>query len=438
LLLIYSAHITPRVEYIFRFVLEKLAGLKIKLTNEGNEYSGYKGPSVNYSKGRIKEKEIFFEPNGLLFQDSITALNAVINREDDNILLYLEGDNISKNVFDPFAASFYLISRYEEYLDFIPDKFNRFEATSSVLYKYGLLEQPLIDQWALSIQNKILSVFPQLSVRKKEFLPLVTIDVDQAYAFKNRGLKKNIISFAKNILSFNQHLFRTQLQLLLKKTKDPYDSFDYLFDAQLKTGISFIYFINIGRYSRFDKNLSPSNKAFKDLLKKIHEYAPIGLHPSYFSNEEVSKFLEEKISIEYILGDKISKSRQHYLKLNFPDTYRNLIKIGIKEDYTMGYASYPGFRAGTCSPFFWFDLKKNVVTDLKVFPTTYMDGSFIEDLQMTPHEAEQKIYSLIETVKKYNGCHTSIWHNHTVSDRLHWKNWRSVFENSLQKLKQQS
>jgi hypothetical protein len=226
------------------------------------------------------------------------------------------------------------------------------------------------------------------------------------------------------------------LKLLLKKTKDPYDTFDYLYKAQISSGISFIYFVNIGNYSRYDKNLPATNNQLKKLLQRINEYAFIGMHPSYFSNEIVEKFSQEKNSLESILTHKVTKSRQHYLKLNFPDTYRNLLKIGITEDYTMGFASYPGFRAGTCSSFSWFDLEKNDVTALKLFPTTYMEGSFIEDLKMKPDEAEEKIFSLIDTVKKYKGCHVSIWHNHTVSDQFYWKNWRAVFENSLQKLKQ--
>jgi hypothetical protein len=102
-------------------MMEDLAGFSIKITNDRSEYSQFEGPSINYSNEKIKEKEILFAPNGLLFQNSITRLKAFIDREDDNVFLYLEGNNISRNVFDPFAASFYLVSRYEEYLHFIPD-----------------------------------------------------------------------------------------------------------------------------------------------------------------------------------------------------------------------------------------------------------------------------------------------------------------------------
>ena len=98
----------------------------------------------------------------------------------------------------------------------------------------------------------------------------------------------------KNLLSFNKPLLDAQLKLLFKKTKDPYDTFDYLHKAQVSSGISFIYFVNIGNYSRYDKNLPATNNQLKKLLQRINEYAFIGMHPSYFSNEIVEKFSQEK------------------------------------------------------------------------------------------------------------------------------------------------
>ena len=419
-------------------MLEEIAGLEISITADKQEYLSYEGPSVNYSFENIKQKEVCIEPNGLLFQSSITPLLAIIDKQNDDSYLYLEGDNVNKNTFDPFAAAFYLVSRYEEYLPFTPDEFGRFEAKSSVLFKYDLLELPLVDKWSLNLQKQIQCGFPQLQFRPRKFSQIVTIDIDQAFAFQHRGLKKNSISFVKNLAQRKTALLKTQFDLILKKEKDPYDSYQYLQSIQKDMGIPFIYFVNIGEYSKYDKNLSPSNLAFKKLLKEVASNAPVGLHPSYYSNESASRLAGEKNQLETILGSTVKKSRQHYLKLIFPDTYRNLIEIGIEEDYTMGFASYPGFRAGTCTPFFWFDLEKNSATGLQLFPTTYMDGTFIEDLNLTPQEADKKISSLTQTVKKYTGCYISIWHNHTVSNQLYWKGWRSVFENSLKKLKEYS
>ena len=51
--------------------------------------------------------------------------------------------------FDIFAASFFLVTRYEEYLDFKPDKYGRFPAPASHLHsEMDFLEIPVIDLWA--------------------------------------------------------------------------------------------------------------------------------------------------------------------------------------------------------------------------------------------------------------------------------------------------
>jgi hypothetical protein len=41
--------------------------------------------------------------------------------------------------FDPLAATFYLVSRYEEYLPFIPDEHGRFPAKQSFAFSNGFL-----------------------------------------------------------------------------------------------------------------------------------------------------------------------------------------------------------------------------------------------------------------------------------------------------------
>jgi hypothetical protein len=435
LLLAYSTYITPRIEYIFNHLLGELAGFEIKLTCNLNEYQAYDGPSLNYAEQKIKPNEIHIPPNGLLFANSIIPLTASVKTNSDKIFLYFDGENIEANRFDLFAASFYLLSRYEEYLSFQPDIFNRFEAASSILYKHGLLEIPLIDKWALEIKDALLSVYPELSAKEKISSAIITIDIDQAFAFKGRGIKRNILSFLKNAFGLHIKMLITQIKFFLHLSNDPFDTYGYLSQQQKQANLSFIYFINIGDYSQYDKNLPASNTQLKKLLKTLQQDACIGLHPSYYSNGWPGKFHEEKSRLESIISNPITKSRQHYLKLNFPSTYRHLIEVGLKEDYTMGYASAPGFRAGTCTPFFWFDLEKNSPTQLKIFPITYMEGSLGEDLKLTPTDAQNKIESLTETVKQYRGCFVCIWHNHTVNDKFFWKGWKQVFENNLQKLK---
>ncbi len=122
------------------------------------------------------------------------------------------------------------------------------------------------------------------------------------------------------------------------------------------------------------------------------------------------------------------KSRQHFLKLRFPDTYRNLIAAGITDDYTMGYADETGFRAGICSPYKWYDLEKEVMTNLTIHPFAVMDGTLNSYLKLTPAQALEKVKSLAQEVKNVNGELITIWHNETLSDWKDWKGWKDFYE----------
>jgi len=75
------------------------------------------------------------------------------------------------------------------------------------------------------------------------------------------------------------------------------------------------------------------------------------------------------------------------LRLNLPDTYRNLIDEDITDDYSMGYAALPGFRAGICSPYNFYDLDIEVETKLRVHPFMVMDGTLKDYMKLTPTDA---------------------------------------------------
>jgi hypothetical protein len=435
MLLFFCENITARIEYIARFILEDICGFEIKFTCDEAEYQSYSGPSLNYSGREFNKKEIRIAPASLLFEDSLNPVIPRIEKKRNEIEFYLPGRNSDRLVADPFAAAFFLVSRYEEYFPFTPSAFNSYEANASISCQEGLLNRPLVNEWAEALKKQILETYPSTPYRTNQFSPVISIDIDQAYAFKHRGRLRNILSFIRNIVFLKRKLLWAQVKTIFLSQQDPYDTYEYLKKMQYDSKLSFIYFVNLGAYSRFDKNLDAANPALKKLLNDINSYAPVGIHPSYFSNEKPEKFANEIKSLENLLGKPITKSRQHYLKIKLPDTYQHLLNAGIKEDYSMGYGMQPGFRAGTCTPFNWFDLSKNMVTPLKIYPITFMEGTFGEDLKMSPQDALGKMNEFIDTVKKHNGSFICIWHNQTVNDLFFWKGWKIVFEQMIKKIK---
>jgi len=122
------------------------------------------------------------------------------------------------------------------------------------------------------------------------------------------------------------------------------------------------------------------------------------------------------------------------LRLNLPDTYRNLILNDINEDYTMGYSEEAGFRASICTPYYFYDLDTESATKLKIVPFTVMEASFQYYQHLGTKETIQQITKMINAVKKVNGTFVSVWHNESLSEKGIWVGWKKVYESMLQEV----
>ena len=109
------------------------------------------------------------------------------------------------------------------------------------------------------------------------------------------------------------------------------------------------------------------------------------------------------------------------MRIKFPETYRAFIEAGITDDYTMIYASQSGFRTGLCTPYKWFDLQKNLATDLTIHPSAVMEGTLRDYNKLSPAQAIDCINELLNEVKNQGGEFISIWHNDSfVKEQQEW------------------
>jgi hypothetical protein len=335
--------------------------------------------------------------------------------------------------FDIFAAVFYMVSRYEEYLPFTPDSHGRFKASESLAYQHNFLQHPVVNTWIEYFKKMLLEKFPSLQFRQPVFNAIVTYDIDIAYSFKGRNIFRFAGATAKDLITLKiKNGFNRMLSTFSKK--DRWDVYDFLENIISENELESIFFFLVGDYSRFDKNIRYDHPLMTELIQRVSQFSEIGIHPSYRSSVVPEKFIIEKNRLEKIANKKINKSRQHYLKFKLPDTFNQLLEAGITEDYSMGFADMPGFRAGTCTPFYFYDLENEKATGLKIFPVTCMDGNFLYYTKSTPQESAEIIGALINEVKKVNGTFISIWHNNTVSDDGIFREWKWVHNGMIKKL----
>ncbi len=427
MLLIYSHKLTNRLKYIFKTIFTDVLQMEVSFTDITQDFEDYEGIKINYTNKKLNTG-LFFQSSTLLFENGIKEQDIAIF-EWENIKCFFSVGKESALPFDVFAASFYLITRYEEYLPHIRDTHDRFIATESLAFQHNFLNIPLVNHWINKIENSLQHQYPTLKIPIKKFNYQATIDIDSAFAYKHKGLLRVMGGLIKSLLSPPE--LKNRIQVLLNKQTDPFDTFEYQFKIHKKYNIKPIYFFLLGDYALNDKNIAAKNQTFQSLIKSIADYYPIGIHPSYHSNKDVSILKTEIKRLKTITHKDIIKSRQHFLKLNLPDTYRNLIANDIEEDYTMGYAEQVGFRASICNPYYFYDIDTEAATRLKIIPFAMMEATFQYYIKTDVDETSKIITNLINEVKKVNGTFVSVWHNESLSDKGIWQNWQKIYESML-------
>ncbi|MFP4622057.1 MAG: polysaccharide deacetylase family protein, partial [Bacteroidales bacterium] len=386
------------------------------------------GPGINYSKKDLGN-HLTISPKNLLFENDIRPQEIFVSQWD-NVKIFFQTDDHSSIPFDIFAASFYLVSRYEEHLPHASDEHGRFEAKQSLAYSSSFLQEPIIDQWAYILADTINNYFPdfQPSVRSFKYIP--TIDIDNAYAFLFKGVSRTLGATLRSMFKLDVEDNIRRYQTLAGK-KDPFDTYDIFFDTHQKYGLKPIWFFLVGNSGKFDDNVSINKTAYRNLIKNIAKRSEIGIHPSYKAFKDLNMLQWEIEDLKNIINKKVVRSRQHYLRIHFNETYRNLINSGIQEDYTMGYSTDIGFRAGTCTPFQYYDLPHEEETSLTVYPFQVMDITLNQHKRYNISAAISVIEDLIEKIKHVNGTFITIWHNEALSDHGHWKGWETVYREML-------
>jgi hypothetical protein len=430
MLLIYTPRITKRLNFIVRLIFNDLLGLQSAITSKVDEYLAYTGPKLAYETCP-SPGELFLASSGLLFETGISGKELRYFDFESSRAFFPVYNDASLFPFDVLSASFFLVSRYEEYLPHMSDIHGRFQARSSEAFRQGFIRRPLVNIWASLLKKKLSEKYPGMKLNNRSFRFIPTYDIDAAYAIKHKGVTRALGGFLKALQKGDISEMKQRIRVLSGLQRDPFDTFSLQFEWQRKYNLNPVYFILFADYGLNDKNIPVNNRYFQALIKAIADYAEVGIHPSYGSNSKPDKLSEEITKLSKVLKREITCSRQHFLKLELPATYRSLINLDITSEYSMGFASEPGFRAGICDPFNFFDLDLDLETNLRIYPFAVMDGTLNDYMKLKPDQAYANIEPMLNEVKALGGTFISLWHNESLSNAGRWSGWLKVYEDLL-------
>lgn len=467
-ILIQNREFQSQIKYVFDTFF-MILGIKYCYIERDNEFNiqhndiliVYGNKLINFN---TDSKIIFINQSNVLFGHSYLKdfsvpnkilkyrLHSPIKNNNDIISIYRNNldpyINQTKSIIvtnlDIVSDSFFMLSRYEEVVnkkECKTEKFNRFSAESSLAYKEGFLERPVVNEYIELLWTWIYFLNPKIKRKNlwvyHDFAVCLTHDVDDIqknslYKFiKKTKNKHSLYSAFKTINLFD--IIKSEINI----SSDPYWNFEEIMSIEERFGFtSSFYFMN-GGISDKDNRYSIKNRHVKSLIKDIRDRGnEVGYHGSFCSFNKPYMIKCEKDGLDKIIGDKSIGTRQHFLRFQVPYTWRYQKMAGLLYDTTLGYADKIGFRSGICMPYYPYDILNDKVIKIWEIPLIAMDGTFVSYLKVKKsQEVVDILYKQISTLKKYNGVGSILLHNsitHTVN-KLKWKKTYNMIMNIISK-----
>ena len=425
---VYSARSSTRLKFALDWLLKERLQLNYRITGAGEEV---KNLPFFIAYGAALPHSVSIPDAGLLWQTDLQIQEPRTAVWNDVPVLFAMEQPGTTLPFDLFSAIFYLLSRYEEYYPFPADKHGRYPATSSILYLKGWLQRPIVDEWVAAFRRR-LQAASGIHIPETHFSYQPTYDIDMAYSHLHKGAGRIIGAYMRALLKGDVKQISERTQVLKNKQKDPYDSFRWLRQLHKEYDCKPVYFIlSATKTTAYDKNIHPQHPAMMRVIKNLAKEGAIGIHPSYYSEQNDGLSKEKKL-LELIASRGTTISRQHYIKIKNPDTWRLLLANDITDDYSMGYGAHLGFRAGTGNSFLWYDLQQEKITTLRIHPFCFMDTTAHFEAQLSATDAFARLEDMCKRLEQTGSTLVTVFHNFSVGTSNEWKGWRQAYEHFMQ------
>lgn len=340
--------------------------------------------------------------------------------DEQDVAISRHGRHITLRV-DILAATYFMLTRWEEVINPVYDAHGRYPATASTAYRQGFLDRPIIDEYGCLLAEILQELRPQWTPKRSQFRIFLTHDIDWIRRF---GTTRSALGRAGKQLIRQRDLYgsKASIQTILNDTLRPLNTpqvagLNALAKCSEDVGMRSCFYFMAASPTTYDSGYNIKSNAVRQILVRLSGSGhKIGLHPSYYAFDDLKLLIEEKQRLEHALGDSIDFVRYHYLRFRAPYSWRMLESAGVSKDSTLGYADHEGFRAGTCIPFQPFDIEQDRVLNLLEYPLIAMDATLIAYRDMDPANAYDKLQKLAMRCSEMGGMFTLLWHNNRLEE----------------------
>ncbi len=419
----------PRSRYILAHMLGTMSGLQAVEVTDARTFSSIDGPKLHYGPAPIPGS-FHVRSHGALERTGVPAMEPDLITLGAGLpgLFPVQGADLA---FDPFAGAFHLLSRYEEYGPIDRDRHGR--PVTDVLHaaRHGYLDRPVVDEWLLHLWNAWSKLDPRLPAFQRKYRHVATLDVDNGFKYLGRPLWRSLGAAVRDLLKEGCGAVAERWAVLRGHGVDPYDVHGVFVGLGKAHADETIVNYLVAPRGPHDHAVGMDFPAMRAKARDTAARVAVGLHPGYGSSDHEERIVREKHVLEQALGCSVLRSRQHFLRFRLPETFRCLERLGIREEHSMGLADRAGFRAGTCTPFPFYDLHADAPTDLMLHPFAVMDSALCYKERLSPEQAIERGSGMVQRVKAVQGTFIGVWHERFLSDHGAERGWRAVVESII-------
>ncbi|RMG55178.1 MAG: hypothetical protein D6722_28200 [Bacteroidetes bacterium] len=413
---------TPRVSYTLDLVLSDLLGMPYQLLSPG-DHPPEGAPWMVY--GVPPQPGAFTLPWGGLLGETHIRQDPPAYWPGNLVKLFPQPPDTRCIVdFDLLSGVFYLVTDYEKYQVQHLDAHERYDLKAYPSDEWHLDHVPLVHRYAQLLGEVLVSRFPQqLEMRPPAFSAEITIDVDFPWKYRHKGPAGWGGGLLRDMVRLKPGVALERLQTLLTR-RDPHDTFALLQEVCPPERTRFFFLVS-GRKTPYDSRFPWTKAPYQKLIRQLGAAGyGLGIHPSYSTMTDPGQLARELSGLSSVLDQAVRHSRQHFLRYRLPETPRQLLEAGIRDDYSWCRYHEGGFPAGMARPFHWFDLRRNRVTTLKIHPAQLMDRSLQAYLGLEPEPALERFRQLLDCTRTVGGTFSMIFHNDSLSESGEWRGWR--------------
>ncbi|MBI1798702.1 MAG: polysaccharide deacetylase family protein [Candidatus Eisenbacteria bacterium] len=350
----------------------------------------------------------------------------------------------------------FLLHREEERLDTRRDQWGCFSGFSTRLGEWGVLDRPIVNQWALQLSRRVRAWAERRNHRLaevprwkngKRFAVALTHDVDWVRRYSVRQSLRLLGQARKPGSYAFRHGLRSTAEAIVHfaDRSDPYCTFDRWMSEEAGHGFRSTFLFcpphPKPRHEYDPTYLETDRVQFRGramtvagLMRAIAAAeCEVGLHASYESYVRSEELSRQREQIERAARIPIRGVRQHFLRFDIGRTWEAQERAGFAYDSTLGYNEAVGFRAGVGAPFHpWNPATRDERTLLEL-PMTLMDGTLFRTLKLTAAGAVERIRAHFDAIEQVGGLAVLLWHPN-ATDESAFPGWWDAYREALQDL----